>query len=106
MFYILLTWTYFSVVPQCPNTNDTSTTDDGGFNITINNNTNSIPVEEVVTPEETEFCNDEYFTLSTNCQGGMARIMQVSLDVQNAVRVTITLVDLNGLPIESNEVSL
>ena len=51
-----------------------------------------------------ELCEDEQYIAKPNCPNGLARIMQVTMDVTDVTKVTIILQGASGNEIDTFEV--
>ena len=84
------------LVAECPNPEDEVTTSDSGFIPSIEGpNEDNVPASDILDSSGTvnEFCGEEYFTLKPGCEGGLALIMKISIDVQFAKSIKISLLD-------------
>ena len=82
---------------ECPNPDTTTSTDEGGFNITINGtNSNDVTVEDLLSMSNNTFCSNVTIELKSNCDEGVARIMIVQIDVHGVSTVKISLLDQEG----------
>ena len=86
------------VFSECPNPDTSSTTDDGGFNITITGSSN-VPVtpQDLLTSDNNIFTSNVTIELDTNCDEGVARIMIVEITVENVSMVVVKFLGSDGI---------
>ena len=94
------------MLAECPNDEETTSTDEtGAFDLIIDGGSGGKNPEDALTGP-LELCDDEQYIAKPNCPNGLARIMQVTMDVIDITKVTIILQGAGGNVIDSFEVSV